>query len=39
MGVRVREVRTLLVEGQIKDQARAHGMAEDKVVREVILAS
>ena len=32
-------VRTPLVEGQIKDQARTHGMAEDQVIRDVILAS
>jgi 3-hydroxybutyrate dehydrogenase len=32
-------VRTPLVEGQIRDQAKAHGMPEDQVVREVILAS
>ena len=32
-------VRTPLVEGQIKDQAKAHGMTEEQVVREVILAS
>ena len=32
-------VRTPLVEGQIRDQAKAHGMSEDRVVREVILAS
>ena len=32
-------VRTPLVEGQIRDQARVHGMSEDQVVREVILAS
>lgn len=32
-------VRTPLVEGQIKDQATAHNMTEDEVVREVILAS
>ena len=32
-------VRTSLVEGQIRDQARAHGMQEQEVVRDVILAS
>ena len=32
-------VRTPLVEGQIKDQAAAHGMSEERVIREVILAS
>src|SRR5205085_11542233 len=32
-------VRTSLVEGQIRDQARAHGMQEREVVRDVILAS
>jgi 3-hydroxybutyrate dehydrogenase len=32
-------VLTPLVEGQIKDQAKAHGMSEDEVVRHVILAS
>jgi 3-hydroxybutyrate dehydrogenase len=32
-------VRTPLVEGQIRDQAKAHSMPEDQVVREVILAS
>lgn len=31
-------VRTPLVEAQIPDQAAAHGMAEDRVLREVILA-
>jgi 3-hydroxybutyrate dehydrogenase len=31
-------VRTPLVEGQIRDQARAHGVAEDEVVDEVLLA-
>lgn len=31
-------VRTPLVEGQIPDQARAHGMDEDEVLRDVILA-
>jgi 3-hydroxybutyrate dehydrogenase len=32
-------VRTSLVEEQIKDQARVHSMPEERVVREVILAS
>jgi 3-hydroxybutyrate dehydrogenase len=32
-------VRTPLVEGQITDQARAHGLPEDRVLEEVILAS
>jgi len=32
-------VRTPLVEGQIDDQAKAHNMPRDKVIREVILAS
>jgi 3-hydroxybutyrate dehydrogenase len=32
-------VKTPLVEGQIRDQAQAHNMPEDRVVREVILAS
>ncbi len=32
-------VKTPLVEGQIKDQARAHNMPEEQVVRDVILAS
>jgi 3-hydroxybutyrate dehydrogenase len=31
-------VRTPLVEGQIADQARAHGLSEDQVVEEVMLA-
>jgi 3-hydroxybutyrate dehydrogenase len=31
-------VRTPLVEGQIADQARAHGMSEDEVLEQVILA-
>jgi 3-hydroxybutyrate dehydrogenase len=31
-------VRTPLVEGQIGDQAKAHGMSEDRVLEEVILA-
>ena len=32
-------VKTPLVEGQITDQAKAHSMSEDQVVREVILAA
>jgi len=32
-------VKTPLVEGQIRDQARVHGKTEDEVVRDVILAS
>ncbi|HDR9875241.1 TPA: 3-hydroxybutyrate dehydrogenase [Burkholderia cenocepacia] len=32
-------VKTPLVEGQILDQAKAHNMTEERVVREVILAS
>ena len=32
-------VKTPLVEGQIKNQAKVHGMSEERVVREVILAS
>ncbi|MEB2543752.1 MULTISPECIES: 3-hydroxybutyrate dehydrogenase [Burkholderia] len=32
-------VRTPLVDGQIRDQAKAHNMSEDRVVREVILAT
>jgi 3-hydroxybutyrate dehydrogenase len=32
-------VKTPLVEGQIRDQARVHNMSEDQVVREVILAT
>ena len=32
-------VKTPLVEGQIEDQARAHNMSEEQVVRDVILAS
>ncbi|NLF54126.1 MAG: 3-hydroxybutyrate dehydrogenase [Thauera phenolivorans] len=32
-------VRTPLVEDQIRDQARAHGMSEEDVVREVMLAA
>ncbi len=32
-------VRTPLVEGQIADQAKAHGMSEEQVIREVILAA
>ena len=31
-------VRTPLVEGQIADQAKAHGIAEDEVVDDVLLA-
>jgi 3-hydroxybutyrate dehydrogenase len=31
-------VRTPLVEGQIVDQAKAHGLPEDRVLEEVILA-
>jgi 3-hydroxybutyrate dehydrogenase len=31
-------VRTPLVEAQIADQARAHGMPEERVLKEVILA-
>lgn len=31
-------VRTPLVEGQLADQARAHGLSEDRVLEEVILA-
>jgi 3-hydroxybutyrate dehydrogenase len=31
-------VRTPLVEGQIADQAKAHGLSEDRVLEEVILA-
>jgi 3-hydroxybutyrate dehydrogenase len=31
-------VRTPLVEGQIADQARAHGLTEDQVVEQVMLA-
>ena len=31
-------VRTALVDGQIGDQAKAHGMSEDEVIRNVILA-
>jgi 3-hydroxybutyrate dehydrogenase len=31
-------VRTPLVEAQLADQARAHGLAEERVVEEVILA-
>jgi len=31
-------VRTPLVEGQIADQAKAHGLSEDKVLEEVMLA-
>jgi 3-hydroxybutyrate dehydrogenase len=32
-------VKTPLVEGQIRDQAKVHDMSEERVVREVILAS
>lgn len=32
-------VRTPLVEGQIVDQAKAHGMSEEQVIRDVILAA
>jgi len=32
-------VRTPLVEGQIDDQAKAHGMSRDEVIRDVLLAS
>ena len=32
-------VRTGLVEGQIRDQARAHGLTEEQVIHDVILAS
>ena len=32
-------VRTPLVEGQIENQAKAHGLSRDQVIREVILAS
>jgi 3-hydroxybutyrate dehydrogenase len=32
-------VRTPLVDGQIRDQAKAHGMSEERVIREVILAA
>jgi 3-hydroxybutyrate dehydrogenase len=32
-------VKTPLVEGQIKDQAKAHGLSEERVVRDIILAS
>lgn len=32
-------VRTPLVEGQIADQAKAHGMSEEQVIRDVILAA
>jgi 3-hydroxybutyrate dehydrogenase len=32
-------VKTPLVQGQIQDQAKAHNMTEERVVREVILAS
>ncbi|RMD89101.1 MAG: 3-hydroxybutyrate dehydrogenase [Alphaproteobacteria bacterium] len=32
-------VRTPLVDGQIRDQARAHGLSEEDVIRDVILAA
>jgi 3-hydroxybutyrate dehydrogenase len=32
-------VRTPLVEGQIDDQAKAHGLSRDEVIRDVLLAS
>jgi 3-hydroxybutyrate dehydrogenase len=32
-------VRTPLVEGQIADQARVHGLPRERVIREVILAA
>lgn len=32
-------VKTPLVEGQIRDQAKAHGMSQEQVIRDVILAS
>lgn len=32
-------VKTPLVEGQIRDQAKVHGMSEEQVIRDVILAS
>ena len=32
-------VKTPLVEGQIRDQAKVHGLSEEQVVRDVILAS
>ena len=32
-------VRTPLVDGQIRDQAKAHNMSEEQVIRDVILAS
>lgn len=32
-------VKTPLVEGQIRDQVKAHGMSEEQVIRDVILAS
>jgi 3-hydroxybutyrate dehydrogenase len=32
-------VKTPLVEGQIKDQAKVHNMSEEEVIREIILAS
>jgi 3-hydroxybutyrate dehydrogenase len=31
-------VRTPLVEGQIADQAKAHGLSEDQVIAQVMLA-
>ena len=32
-------VRTALVESLIRDQAKVHGMSEDRVIRKVMLAS
>ncbi len=32
-------VKTPLVEGQVRDQAKAHGLSEEQVIRDVILAS
>ena len=32
-------MRTPLVDGQIRDQGKAHNMSEEEIVREVILAS
>jgi len=32
-------VRTPLVEGQIRDQAKSHGISEEQVIRDVLLAS
>jgi 3-hydroxybutyrate dehydrogenase len=32
-------VNTPLVQGQVKDQAKAHGMSEDQVIRDIILAA